>query len=282
MQKIHIILLLAMCLTIICCQSKNTNKNTPEKEKANEIEPIDSTKNQIYINDKQEICYTNCHEIKQNDTLNINDYIIYFNPASQVYFEDYYKDKKNRDSIATLYSNSYEKARAIEDYLYPNSNNLFARNDSTLTINLKNGKKLVFPPESGCVFEYYFEDIDYVLLMRQHFEGFSYMLVNLKNGIKTNISGHPYFSPDNTSFITAGVDLQARYNFNGLCYYEIKNDSIIEKFEIEIKNWGPQNIKWISKNSIYIKQTHVDFSSDYNDDFIFYDKYSKMTFIETP
>ena len=277
MKNICFILSIFFCAILTSCQVKNEKNNVSNDKKTTEKISQDS----IVEDDNNTNCFPEYHELKEIDTLSINDYIICFQTIEAEPFQNYYPDQKTRDSITKPLHNSYEKARAIEDYLYPKHENLFIRNDSILSINLANGQQIVFSPENGCVFEHYFEDIDYILLFVQRYEGNSYMLINRKNGHKRYINGHPYFSPSKKSFVTGEVDLLSGYNINGLYYYEIKSDTIEEMFEIRISNWGPENIKWVTKNSISIKQTFVDFENSNELGFMFYEGYTRMSFIKS-
>ncbi|MBW7912808.1 MAG: hypothetical protein H3C54_03705 [Taibaiella sp.] len=91
----------------------------------------------------------------------------------------------------------------------------------------------------------------------QYYEGGAYMLVNRKNGYNRQIHGKPYFSNNHKSFITVNVDMEAHYSFNGIEYYTVTADSIIQQFELDIANWGPAKAKWINDKNIILAQERM-------------------------
>lgn len=224
---------------------------------------------------EEETSYT----IEPTDTISIGNYILYFTPTDSITFPPYYSDQKIRDSIWHIFGNSHDAANAVESYLKKKLPEIFAADDSTLTVHLVNGKKLVLPKWDeeemrGYCFEGYSPEIDYVMLFVQYYEGSAYMLVNRKNGYNRQIHGKPYFSNNHKSFITVNVDMEAHYSFNGIEYYTVTADSIIQQFELDIANWGPNNAKWISGNSIILGKEDWIANAD---TFYYRTNYAKLT-----
>ncbi|HEY9176914.1 MAG TPA: hypothetical protein VIN07_04450 [Flavipsychrobacter sp.] len=216
----------------------------------------DTTNTGLVINGEfpeEETSYT----IEPTDTISIGNYTLYFTPTDSILFPPYYSDQKIRDSFWRVFGNSHDAANAVENYLEKKLPEIFTSDDSTLTLRLADGKKLVLlkwdeEEMQGYCFEGYFPEIDYVLLYVQYYEGSAYALVNRKNGFIREIRGMPYFTGNYKSFITVSVDMEANYSFNGIEYYTFTADSVVQQFVLGTTNWGPNNAKWLSGNSVIV------------------------------
>lgn len=200
-------------------------------------------------------------DIAETDTIKRGECTIYFEPINITNLPDYYPDQEERDKITSKLDNSHKQAMAIENYLAPKFKNIFEATDSTLTLFLLNGQKLELSKEDATIgegawynFINYFPDTEYVLLHVQYGEGNDYMLINRKDGYRKVIRGLPYFSPDKKAILTANVDLDAQYSFNGIEYYKIQSDTLIKVFDLDIAKWGPTKIKWASNQSAEVER----------------------------
>lgn len=207
---------------------------------------------------EEETSYT----IEPTDTISIGNYMLYFSTTDSIPFPPYYTDQKIRDSFWRVFGNSHDAANAVENYLTKRLPEIFTADDSTLTLQLVGGKKLILPKcdeeDMRCYcFEGYFPEIDYILLYVQYYEGSAYALVNRKNGIIRQIQGKPYFSDNYKSFITVNVDMEANYSFNGIEYYTFTADSVVQQFVLGITNWGPAKAKWIDDKNIVLLQERM-------------------------
>ncbi|MBW7912807.1 MAG: hypothetical protein H3C54_03700 [Taibaiella sp.] len=90
---------------------------------------------------EEETSYT----IEPTDTISIGNYNLYFTPSDSITFPPYYSDQKIRDSFWRVFGNSHDAANAVENYLEKELPEIFTSNDSTITLQLADGKKLVLP-----------------------------------------------------------------------------------------------------------------------------------------
>lgn len=219
------------------------------------------------------------YTIEPTDTISIGNYTLYFSPTDSIPFPPYYSDQKIRDSFWRTFGNSHDAANAVENYLKTKQPQIFTADDSTLTLLLAEGKKIVLPKwdeeeMKGYCFEGYFPEIDYILLYVQYYEGSAYALVHRKNGFIREIWGRPYFANNQNSFITANIDMEAGYSFNGIEYYTLTTDSVVRQFALGITNCGPVKAKWINDRNIVMLQECMVANSD---DFYYRTNYAKLT-----
>lgn len=256
----NLIIPVILLLILTACANNQSEKgqadySTVDTAKAEQVISEESSEEEVY--------YT----IEPTDTVSLGKYVLYFKPADSITFSPYYTDQEIRDSFWRVFGNSHDAANAVENYLKRELPGIFTSNDSTLTLQLVDGKKLVLPKcdeeemRYYC-FEGYFPEIDYILLYVQYYEGSAYALVNRKNGIIRQIHGTPYFSDNYKSFITVNVDMEANYSFNGIEYYTLTADSMLRQFELGITNWGPAKAKWINDKNIVLLQERMVASPD--------------------
>jgi hypothetical protein len=283
MNKPFAILLYCMAIFFSGCHADVPNDKLPPKVSSDSLSvtgPIsvnkgDEAKDEAIIADKS-------IDVKVRDRIEFPNYSLIFTPSKKSAFPDYYSDQKQRDSIDKFPGEFPGYIRNSEKYLKKYFGKYFSKEDSTLIIQLQNGKTLQFPewdtPNGiGYRFENYFPEVNYFLLEVIYVEGNSWMLINRRNGAKNLISGQPYFSPDKTKFIAANTDLEAGFSFNGLELYSIQSDSLMKEGKVEIKNWGPENVKWISNSELEIKKT---FWTNENDSMIWHTSYSNLKLIK--
>jgi hypothetical protein len=96
----------------------------------------------------------------------------------------------------------------------------------------------------------YFPAIEYALLETAFYEGGTYDLINMRNGQQTNVDGDVVLSPDQQRFAVAHADIEAGYAPNVLSVYFITSNGLIKEFDIRPTEWGAEEIKWDSANSI--------------------------------
>lgn len=247
---------IVLLLSLTACVSSNSQNKENVNNPVAYTTAAESTFEEDYP--EEETSYT----IEPTDTISIGNYMLYFSPTDLIPFPLYYSDQKIRDSFWRVFGNSHDAANAVENYLEKKLPEIFTSDDSTLILYLANGKKLVLPKWDedemrGYCFEGYFPQIDYVLLYVQHYEGNAYALINRENGYNRQIHGKPYFSNNHNSFITANVDMEAGYSFNGIEYYTLTTDSVVRQFELGISNWGPAKAKWINDENIILVQERM-------------------------
>jgi hypothetical protein len=194
------------------------------------------------------------------DTLIADNYVLSFENADSFAITDIYGDLNYRTQLTDTIGNWHNKAAKIQLYLSDKFGNYFFTADTTLVLQLSNGKTESFAlwdnqKGEGYNFEYYLDKIDYYLLRVQFGEGNCWMLVNRKNGFKKYISGLPYVSNDNKRIITVNTDLETGYSFNGLELISILTDSLRTEFSKETE-WGPTDVKWINENQFFLKREH--------------------------
>lgn len=105
--------------------------------------------------------------------------------------------------------------------------------------------------------------IDSVLIYRGFYEGFDYLLVNLKTGQETQLAGLPIFSPDFRHMLSIQSDIEIGFNLNSLSLYSLDTDhnstlsldavKTIPRFA-EQNNIGFSQAKWLTSQR-FIFQT---------------------------
>jgi hypothetical protein len=230
-----------MSLLILLFYSCNTNNNTKNNDSKE-----DSSSNVI-------------------DTLIAGDYILKFEnvdsfPPNYAHEFESFKNKL-KDSFSY---NTDEIRKAYNKFLFKKyGNKYFYLTDSTLVLNLDNGKKLSFyfwdeKSEKGFDFEYYYKNIDYYLLSVGFYEGWCWMLVNKKNGFKCYIKGLPYISNDKKKILAINEDLYVGFSFNGIELYSVLQDSLKLEFSKELETWAPVYLKWINENQVLLRRKILD------------------------
>jgi len=142
-----------------------------------------------------------------------------------------------------------------------------------LRFQLSNGSELILENDTTEGFESYIDfnylgtlsSIDYWLVKIVYYEGVGHLLVDKNTGEKIYTYGVPIFSKNNQHFICSSWDLEAGYDPNGMQLFEIEDGKIIEKWTVELDNWGPSQVRWKNDTLIYIEQTRLnpESSNDY-------------------
>jgi hypothetical protein len=203
--------------------------------------------------------------IQAGDTLYARGYQLVFADAGATGFTPYYPDQKIRDSLSEKTQNYYSAGLLVEGYLKTLNPPYFSATDTSITLLLADGRLLELArwerntdegEDTSYAVEHYFPETGFFLLRAQFSEGNCWLLVHRQSGRKTYISGLPHFSPDGSKMITRNLDLEAGYSFNGLGYYTLLQDSLALTWELEINNWGPSNIRWLSDTSLLIEKSY--------------------------
>ncbi len=163
------------------------------------------------------------------------------------------------DSIFDYFDNSYKKEQKIEKYQLKKYAHKVQRKDSLLILKLENNKEIILKDTviEDFVIQYsfrdYYDSIKVFVIEIQHYEGCSHLLVNGINGEKQYIFGKTKLSPDKSRIVSFNVDLIAGYSMNGFQIIEVKNNHFRIEYEYSPKDWGPNNINWLSNNEIEIE-----------------------------
>ncbi|MBX2841477.1 MAG: hypothetical protein KTR26_06875 [Flammeovirgaceae bacterium] len=152
--------------------------------------------------------------------LRFKDKTIQLKPSKSSDFDPYHLSNELINFLTQDINNVYRKSLAIEGYQLKKFGTRVKRENNELFIKLDDGNwfQLQNNPDSdenAHSFEYYFDDFGFYSIRVQWGEGNGYKLVNSKTGAITNIIGRPFFSPDGTSIIALGNDIEAGYSDNG-------------------------------------------------------------------
>lgn len=199
-------------------------------------------------------------EKEEYDTLRQGDNQLLFKPLNKVTDADNATVLNNEVSLAGDYDDYYEKVLENERNLARKYKKYFKVNAKEISIKLTNGRTVKFPRwdgEYGFNLEHYFPETNYVLMYVQHEEGNSWLLMNRKNGFQKDVEGKPYFSPDGKKVLTANVDLESGYSFNGFECFDVQGDTLEKRFAIATKDWGPQDVKWVTNSSADIAKAFM-------------------------
>jgi hypothetical protein len=193
------------------------------------------------------------------DTLSDKNFYLSFEKTAPFTVSEETPHQKQINLLTKNIGNSYEAALKAQEYLAPIYSEQFYTKDSTLLLKLANGKELKLPfwdpvADEGYVFQYFFKEINYFVLLVQWSEGNCWMLVNKANGKRKYCYGFPYLSPDKSKIIAINQNLDAGYSFNGIEVFSVRKDSLALDFHKET-TWGPEGIKWVNKDQFLLKQT---------------------------
>ncbi len=191
-------------------------------------------------------------KIIHKDSLTINGKIYYLDSISKSTFQHVKNvliTKKPDTSILMIQKESL--------VIKANDRIVVFKNDTTESEHSAFYNYKSFLPESG-----------YIHIEGIHWEWTSDCFVNLKNGSETYFWDNPIISPNNKLLISYSYDLVAGFMVNGIQLYRIDTDTISNIFEIEIANWGPEEIKWDTDTSIVIKRAVLDQNMEASNDYL--------------
>lgn len=122
--------------------------------------------------------------------------------------------------------------------------------------NLKNPEK----DEDYSIFYYahYLPEMQSHLIFGGYYESSDFVLVSAINGKQTHMWGEPYLSPDKKLVISPSFDLEVGFNNNGFELYSFQNGNLQQIGEIELKTWGPGQVKWIDNRTFETEYKTMD------------------------
>jgi hypothetical protein len=170
-------------------------------------------------------------------------------------------------NICVGINNPYACAQAIEQHQLKREIKGLKRKKNQLMIRLDNGTLLTlvnkgnpkYDDTSMANFSYieYLPAIGYHLVHVMYYEGDSYVLINGKDGKKTDIQNIPIISPDNLRFVTASSDLEAEYNPTEIQIWRITAGGLFKEFSFKPSGWGPESPRWKNQNEVSITKVFL-------------------------
>jgi hypothetical protein len=175
------------------------------------------------------------------DSLLIGDNIVYLDSIFENDFKKIktIKQKYADTSIVKIFKDSIVIKTASKNVVY--------RNDSSDSDSMARYELISIMPDPG-----------YVHIKGFHWEWTTDRFINLKSGTETHFWDNPVLSPDKQKVIAYSCDIEAGFMPNGIQLFKINQDTIINLFEKEIDNWGPEEVKWESDTSLVIKRLSLD------------------------
>lgn len=122
--------------------------------------------------------------------------------------------------------------------------------------NLKEPEK----DEDYSIFYYvrYLPDMQQHLVFGGYYESSDFVLVSATSGKQLHVWGEPYLSPDRKFVICPSYDLEVGFNNNGFELYSYQNGELQQIGEVELKNWGPGDVKWIDNRTFETEYKTMD------------------------
>jgi hypothetical protein len=166
----------------------------------------------------------------------------------QSYINQTFKDGFSMEFVAC--TNQDEIYKLIE------FNDLVERRDDKLFMKLENGQSIVLVnnqkiTETVCYeFKDYIPELNSYFIDISYYEGNEYCLINKNTGFKLIIPGLFVVSPNKTHFVSYNSDIVARYSNNGFVIYRFENNKFIKEYDVLLKDWGPENARWINNIEI--------------------------------
>jgi hypothetical protein len=176
------------------------------------------------------------------DSLQIGDNIVYLDSISENDFKKV-KNMRQKDNPDTSIVKIFKDSILIRTA----SKNLVFRNDSSDSDSMATYEFKSIMPDPG-----------YVHIKGFHWEWTTDRFINLKSSVETHFWDNPVLSPDKQKVVAYSCDIEAGFMPNGIQLFKINQDTIINLFEKEIDNWGPEEVKWGSDTSLVIKRLSLD------------------------
>jgi len=163
--------------------------------------------------------------------------------------------------------NSQQCARNIERTI-SNQNPIIKRvSETQLQIKLKNGKERILLDSWNSNFSdenvsftaiEVLNNNNFLLIHKQYWEGNSYIVMSLLNGITIPLEGYPAMSPNNQLMIVAELDLDAGYNPNIFQLYRVNGNEIVKLFDATPDIWGPDKVEWVSNTMVKFLKRQIN------------------------
>lgn len=141
------------------------------------------------------------------------------------------------------------------------------REGNTLVFNLPGGKtaklankKNPEQDEDYSIFYYarFLPEMQSHLVFGGYYESSDFVVVSAVTGKETHMWGEPYLSPDKKFVISPSFDLEVGFNSNGFELYSFQNGTLTQIGEIELKTWGPGEVKWIDNRTFETEYKTMD------------------------
>lgn len=164
--------------------------------------------------------------------------------------------------------NSYECARAIEQYWLHRKPAYVSRRGDTLEIRLKNGTTAVFIDErdgngeEAASYRYRerLDPLGHFVIAEQWYEGGGYVLVDEETGQRQFVYGLPVISPDRTRLAVASLDLVAGYVPNLMQIFAAGPEGLALEWQLVAADaggtaaWGPAEVEWLDSRTVRFLQ----------------------------
>lgn len=197
------------------------------------------------------------HSLSAFDTISLGNDLLSFRGA-QATFSPYYPDHNKRDSIRHHFDNDFQASLAVERYLEQAYDTLFRRLSDTLrfTASDQDHWQLINSDSQRYCVEHYFEAQRLFLVKIFYQIGNSYTLINAHNGQVVYLWGRPYFSPEGRSLVSINNDQKIQYGANGIQFFDMAGDSLVQRWELGLSNWGPRALSWLAEDSLIIQREY--------------------------
>lgn len=215
------------------------------------------------------------YDIEEYDTIKINGYTLYFEPYDSTGLYVPY------NSIVDTLEYSIARNKR-EQEINRQCANCFKRNNDTLTVVAQNGAHVSFvdnnDEDGDAMAHYEFDGSNngYYLVIGYFWEWWNVFMINRNTGYVDTLLRTPQFSPDKRNFITTNSDLVAQFQLNAIAYYNIESTAAEPQFTIEIRNWGPSGVKWLSNSEAIIEKETMAVNFDAPPNI----SYTKMTIMK--
>lgn len=129
-------------------------------------------------------------------------------------------------------------------------------------------------------FDKLYEDINYYGVNVGYYVGMDsssfYLLINKKNGNQVSVvSKKIIISPDKQKIVSYNSDLVSGFTVNGFDILSRKGDNFRKEYQLEPKDWGPSNAKWINDLEVEFEKTIL--KGDYDEEIAGVVKYKLVT-----
>lgn len=87
-----------------------------------------------------------------------------------------------------------------------------------------------------------------------YYESHDFIVVNRNTGEMTHTWGMPQLSANKTYLASCNLDMEAGFTPNGIQIFKNTDQGLQLLFSKELDAWGPDEVKWINDNILYLKQ----------------------------
>ncbi len=141
-----------------------------------------------------------------------------------------------------------------------------SQKDSTISIRCTNGQKVVLTEHLNCDGDEYIDytyggQLDktpFVVFKVGYDERLDYLIINLNTGKQVKTWGTPSLSSDDRFLVSSSYDLDVGFLHNGIQVFSMGKDSLKLLWQQEFTRWGPEELKWLDKQTVVIKQATPD------------------------